>query len=116
MNDMNLSPVGMDQIGVPSAGSSHMGLPTSPTHSHNPIPTPGQKTFCHMFMINLFENFNCFWLLRNTFRVWHFLLLYKNMYLTDFISRHASCHTKSWSIARTATLSVVSYAANGPFS
>uniref|UniRef100_A0AAY4ELN0 PR domain zinc finger protein 4 n=1 Tax=Denticeps clupeoides TaxID=299321 RepID=A0AAY4ELN0_9TELE len=32
MNDMNLSPVGMDQLSVPvSAG--HLGLPTSPTHS-----------------------------------------------------------------------------------
>ncbi|XP_054911757.1 PR domain zinc finger protein 4 [Poeciliopsis prolifica] len=39
MNDMNLSPVGMDQLSVPSVSSSHLGLPTSPTH--NPIPTPG---------------------------------------------------------------------------
>ncbi|XP_067110666.1 PR domain zinc finger protein 4 [Osmerus mordax] len=43
MNDMNLSPVGMDQLSVPSVSASHMGLPTSPTHNHNhnPIPTPG---------------------------------------------------------------------------
>ncbi|XP_076009924.1 PR domain zinc finger protein 4 isoform X2 [Genypterus blacodes] len=39
MNDMNLSPVGMDQLSVPSVSGSHLGLPTSPTH--NPIPTPG---------------------------------------------------------------------------
>uniref|UniRef100_A0A3B4A7T7 Uncharacterized protein n=1 Tax=Periophthalmus magnuspinnatus TaxID=409849 RepID=A0A3B4A7T7_9GOBI len=38
MNDMNLSPVGMDQLNVPSVSASHLGLPTSPTH--NPIPTP----------------------------------------------------------------------------
>uniref|UniRef100_A0A3B5ME59 Uncharacterized protein n=1 Tax=Xiphophorus couchianus TaxID=32473 RepID=A0A3B5ME59_9TELE len=38
MNDMNLSPVGMDQLSVPSVSASHLGLPTSPTH--NPIPTP----------------------------------------------------------------------------
>ncbi|XP_034168904.2 PR domain zinc finger protein 4 [Pangasianodon hypophthalmus] len=41
MNDMNLSPVGMDQLSVPSVSASHLGLPTSPTHSHNPITTPG---------------------------------------------------------------------------
>ncbi|KAL7828270.1 hypothetical protein AOLI_G00314220 [Acnodon oligacanthus] len=39
MNDMNLSPVGMDQLSVPSVSASHLGLPTSPTH--NPIATPG---------------------------------------------------------------------------
>uniref|UniRef100_A0A7N6APM7 PR domain containing 4 n=1 Tax=Anabas testudineus TaxID=64144 RepID=A0A7N6APM7_ANATE len=39
MNDMNLSPVGMDQLSVPSVSASHLGLPTSPTH--NPLPTPG---------------------------------------------------------------------------
>uniref|UniRef100_A0A665WLS6 PR domain containing 4 n=1 Tax=Echeneis naucrates TaxID=173247 RepID=A0A665WLS6_ECHNA len=39
MNDMNLSPVGMDQLSVPSVSASHLGLPTSPTH--NPIPAPG---------------------------------------------------------------------------
>lgn len=38
---MNLSPVGMDQLSVPSVSASHLGLPTSPTH--NPIPTPGKK-------------------------------------------------------------------------
>ncbi|XP_017210408.1 PR domain zinc finger protein 4 isoform X1 [Danio rerio] len=38
MNDMNLSPVGMDQLSVP-VSASHLGLPTSPTH--NPITTPG---------------------------------------------------------------------------
>lgn len=38
---MNLSPVGMDQLSVPSVSASHLGLPTSPTH--NPIPTPGMK-------------------------------------------------------------------------
>lgn len=38
---MNLSPVGMDQLSVPSVSASHLGLPTSPTH--NPIPTPGRK-------------------------------------------------------------------------
>lgn len=41
MNDMNLSPVGMDQLSVPSVSASHLGLPTSPTH--NPIPTPGMN-------------------------------------------------------------------------
>lgn len=40
MNDMNLSPVGMDQLSVPSVSASHLGLPTSPTH--NPITTPGK--------------------------------------------------------------------------
>lgn len=44
MNDINLSPVGMDQLTVPSVSASHLGLPTSPTH--NPIPTPGMKAFC----------------------------------------------------------------------
>uniref|UniRef100_A0A3Q3H1W5 PR domain containing 4 n=1 Tax=Labrus bergylta TaxID=56723 RepID=A0A3Q3H1W5_9LABR len=39
MNEMNLSPVGMDQLSVPSVSASHLGLPTSPTH--NPIPTSG---------------------------------------------------------------------------
>ncbi|KAM9823749.1 PR domain zinc finger protein 4 [Neosynchiropus ocellatus] len=39
MNDMNLSPVGMDQLSVPSVSASHLGLPTSPPH--NSIPTPG---------------------------------------------------------------------------
>eukprot|EP00066_Takifugu_rubripes_P022524 XP_011611790.1 PREDICTED: PR domain zinc finger protein 4 [Takifugu rubripes] len=39
MNDINLSPVGMDQLTVPSVSASHLGLPASPTH--NPIPTPG---------------------------------------------------------------------------
>ncbi|XP_034019022.1 PR domain zinc finger protein 4 isoform X2 [Thalassophryne amazonica] len=39
MNDMNLSPVGMDQLSVSSVSASHLGLPTSPTH--NSIPTPG---------------------------------------------------------------------------
>uniref|UniRef100_A0A671QUR4 PR domain containing 4 n=1 Tax=Sinocyclocheilus anshuiensis TaxID=1608454 RepID=A0A671QUR4_9TELE len=39
MNDMNLSPVGMDQLSVPPVSASHLGLPTSPTH--NPISTPG---------------------------------------------------------------------------
>ncbi|KAF6718543.1 PR domain zinc finger protein 4 [Oryzias melastigma] len=39
MNDMNLSPVGMDQLSVPSVSAGHLGLPTSPTH--NAIPTPG---------------------------------------------------------------------------
>ncbi|XP_006008265.1 PR domain zinc finger protein 4 [Latimeria chalumnae] len=38
MNDMNLSPVGMDQLNAPSV-SSHLELTTSPTH--NPIPAPG---------------------------------------------------------------------------
>uniref|UniRef100_A0A4W5P013 PR domain containing 4 n=1 Tax=Hucho hucho TaxID=62062 RepID=A0A4W5P013_9TELE len=41
MNDMNLSPVGMDQLSVPSVSASHLGLPTSPTH--NPITTPGMS-------------------------------------------------------------------------
>lgn len=41
MNDMNLSPVGMDQLSVSSVSASHLGLPTSPTH--NPIPTPGME-------------------------------------------------------------------------
>lgn len=40
MNDMNLSPVGMDQLSVPSVSASHLGLPTSPTH--NPIATAGR--------------------------------------------------------------------------
>lgn len=53
MNDMNLSPVGMDQLSVPSVSASHLGLPTSPTH--NPIPTPGMKAllprpFAHTVM------------------------------------------------------------------
>ncbi|KAJ8006503.1 hypothetical protein DPEC_G00107920 [Dallia pectoralis] len=39
MNDMSLSPVGMDQLSVPSVSSGHLGLPTSPTH--NSITTPG---------------------------------------------------------------------------
>uniref|UniRef100_A0A8C1NL72 PR domain containing 4 n=1 Tax=Cyprinus carpio TaxID=7962 RepID=A0A8C1NL72_CYPCA len=39
MNDMNLSPVGMDQLSVPPVSASHLCLPTSPTH--NPITTPG---------------------------------------------------------------------------
>ncbi|XP_061663368.1 PR domain zinc finger protein 4 [Syngnathoides biaculeatus] len=39
MNDMNLSPVGMDQLSVPSVSASHLGLATSPPH--NTIPTPG---------------------------------------------------------------------------
>uniref|UniRef100_A0A3P9JZE3 PR/SET domain 4 n=1 Tax=Oryzias latipes TaxID=8090 RepID=A0A3P9JZE3_ORYLA len=39
MNDMNLSPVGMDQLSVASVSTGHLGLPTSPTH--NAIPTPG---------------------------------------------------------------------------
>uniref|UniRef100_A0A7N8WM45 PR domain containing 4 n=1 Tax=Mastacembelus armatus TaxID=205130 RepID=A0A7N8WM45_9TELE len=39
MNEMNLSPVGMDQLTVSSVSASHLGLPTSPTH--NPLPTPG---------------------------------------------------------------------------
>lgn len=37
---MNLSPVGMDQLSVPSVSASHLGLPTSPTH--NPIATAGR--------------------------------------------------------------------------
>lgn len=41
MNEMNLSPVGMDQLSVPPVSASHLGLPTSPTH--NPIPTPGME-------------------------------------------------------------------------
>uniref|UniRef100_A0AAZ3R8A4 PR domain containing 4 n=1 Tax=Oncorhynchus tshawytscha TaxID=74940 RepID=A0AAZ3R8A4_ONCTS len=41
MNDMNLSPVGMDQLSVPAVSASHLGLPTSPTH--NPITTPGMS-------------------------------------------------------------------------
>lgn len=50
---MNLSPVGMDQLSVPSVSASHLGLPTSPTH--NPIPTPGMKAllprpFAHTVM------------------------------------------------------------------
>lgn len=43
MNDMNLSPVGMDQLSVSSVSAGHLGLPTSPTHSHNPIATPGSS-------------------------------------------------------------------------
>ncbi|KAJ8381992.1 hypothetical protein SKAU_G00027700 [Synaphobranchus kaupii] len=39
MNDINLSPVGMDQLNVPSVSGTHLGLPTSPTH--NPITSPG---------------------------------------------------------------------------
>uniref|UniRef100_A0A673KEC8 PR domain zinc finger protein 4-like n=1 Tax=Sinocyclocheilus rhinocerous TaxID=307959 RepID=A0A673KEC8_9TELE len=39
MNDMNLSPVGMDQLSVPPVSASHLGLPTSP--AHNPITTQG---------------------------------------------------------------------------
>uniref|UniRef100_A0A8C9VJZ0 PR domain containing 4 n=1 Tax=Scleropages formosus TaxID=113540 RepID=A0A8C9VJZ0_SCLFO len=39
MNDINLSPVGMEQLNVPPVSGSHLGLPTSPTH--NPITTPG---------------------------------------------------------------------------
>ncbi len=42
MNDMNLSPVGMDQLSVPPVSASHLGLPTSPTHNH--ITTPGQDS------------------------------------------------------------------------
>ncbi|TRY56756.1 hypothetical protein DNTS_018899 [Danionella cerebrum] len=38
MNDMNLSPVGMDQLSVPPVSASLLGIPTSPTHS---ITTPG---------------------------------------------------------------------------
>ncbi|XP_059894978.1 PR domain zinc finger protein 4 [Gadus macrocephalus] len=41
MNDMNLSPVGMDQLSVTSVSASHLGLPNSPTH--NPIPAPGMS-------------------------------------------------------------------------
>ncbi|CDQ79196.1 unnamed protein product [Oncorhynchus mykiss] len=41
MNDMNLSPVGMDQLSVPSVSASHLCLPTSPTH--NPITTTGMS-------------------------------------------------------------------------
>ncbi|XP_076152289.1 PR domain zinc finger protein 4 isoform X2 [Alosa pseudoharengus] len=33
MNEMNLSPVGMDQLSVPSVSASHLGLPASPTHN-----------------------------------------------------------------------------------
>ncbi|XP_069048114.1 PR domain zinc finger protein 4 isoform X2 [Lepisosteus oculatus] len=45
MNDMNLSPVGMDQLSVPSVSGAipvsggHLGLPTSPPHSS--IAAPG---------------------------------------------------------------------------
>ncbi|XP_051547388.1 PR domain zinc finger protein 4-like [Myxocyprinus asiaticus] len=39
MNDMNLSPVGMEQLSVTPVSASHLCLPTSPTH--NPIATPG---------------------------------------------------------------------------
>ncbi|MBN3326658.1 SMC1B protein, partial [Atractosteus spatula] len=45
MNDMNLSPVGMDQLSVPSVSGAipvsggHLGLPTSPPHSS--ITAPG---------------------------------------------------------------------------
>ncbi|XP_070977248.1 PR domain zinc finger protein 4-like [Oncorhynchus clarkii lewisi] len=41
MNDMNLSPIGMDQLSVPSVSASHLCLPTSPTH--NPITTTGMS-------------------------------------------------------------------------
>lgn len=51
MNDMNLSPVGMDQLSVP-VSASHLGLPTSPTH--NPITTPGQDLYAHM-ALHLFD-------------------------------------------------------------
>lgn len=44
MNDINLSPVGMDQLTVSSVNANHLGLSSSPTH--NPIPTPGMKAFC----------------------------------------------------------------------
>ncbi|XP_051976498.1 PR domain zinc finger protein 4-like [Xyrauchen texanus] len=39
MNDMNLSPVGMEQLSVTPVSASHLCLPTSPTH--NSITTPG---------------------------------------------------------------------------
>lgn len=49
---MNLSPVGMDQLSVPSVSSGHLGLPTSPTH--NPIPTPGMEdTNQHAHVVQL---------------------------------------------------------------
>lgn len=47
MNDMNLSPVGMDQLSVPSVSASHLGLPTSPPH--NPIPTTGMMLLLTLF-------------------------------------------------------------------
>ncbi|XP_023666207.1 PR domain zinc finger protein 4 [Paramormyrops kingsleyae] len=39
MNDINLSPVGMEQLNVPPVSGTHLGLPTSPPH--NPIAAPG---------------------------------------------------------------------------
>ncbi|XP_048864791.1 PR domain zinc finger protein 4 [Brienomyrus brachyistius] len=39
MNDINLSPVGMEQLNVSSVSGTHLGLPTSPPH--NAIATPG---------------------------------------------------------------------------
>lgn len=49
MNDMNLSPVGMDQLSVPPVSASHLGLPTSPTH--NPITAQGQNSVAFQICI-----------------------------------------------------------------
>lgn len=53
---MNLSPVGMDQLSVPSVSASHLGLPTSPTH--NPLPTPGRndRTGWTVFLLDSWTN------------------------------------------------------------
>lgn len=56
---MNLSPVGMDQLSVPSVSAGHLGLPTSPTH--NAIPTPGMsllsiKMKIYVSVLNYFDS------------------------------------------------------------
>ena len=48
MNDMNLSPVGMDQLSVTSVSASHLGLPNSP--AHNPIPAPGESSYLSVYL------------------------------------------------------------------
>lgn len=65
MNDMNLSPVGMDQLSVPSVSASHLGLPTSPTH--NPITTPGKThsliwwNDIFLICLHIYCKYNCWY-------------------------------------------------------
>lgn len=59
MNDMNLSPVGMEQLSSSSVSNalpvsgSHLGLAASPSHSAIPAPGEWEGAFCSV--LNVFR-------------------------------------------------------------
>lgn len=111
---MNLSPVGMDQLSVPSVSASHLGLPTSPTH--NPIPTPGMKAFTRLVFSSqeYVKEFHSNKKIKHHFTditSWFMLQLHRN---SVCCVAHTSCHPQPWSFAGHPSFCPLTDAPHGP--